>query len=153
MSEGLFVLGANEFYIRLENVCMSDKNSFRDSLRVDSETMAKLDSVSKNYSTKKSSNSNAEISGGRERGDEGPGRQGREPGYKSGNNARANAVKNASSKASNGSSSSRTAAVKGSVSSANSNGIGSTTAGQSNGSGQAGSSSASNGPSGHGQGK
>ena len=26
---------------------MSDKNSFRDSLRVDSETMAKLDNVSK----------------------------------------------------------------------------------------------------------
>lgn len=32
---------------------MSDKNSFRDSLRVDSETMAKLDNVSKNYSSKK----------------------------------------------------------------------------------------------------
>ena len=129
---------------------MSDKNSFRDSLRVDSETMAKLDSVSKNYSTKKSSNSKAENSGG---GDEGPGRQGREPGYKSGNNPRANAVKNASSKASYGSGSSRTAAVKGYVSSANSNGTGSTNAGQSNGSGQTGSSSAGNGSSGHGQGK
>lgn len=132
---------------------MSDKNSFRDSLRVDSETMAKLDNVSKNYSSKKSSTSKTENSGGRERGDEGPGRQGREPGYKSGNNPRANAVKSASSKANNGNNGSRTAAVKGSVSSANSNGIGSTPAGHSNGSGQTGSSSASNGFSGHGQGK
>lgn len=55
----------------MENISMSDKNSFRDSLRVDSETMAKLDGVSKNYSTKKSSNSKIENSGGRERGDEG----------------------------------------------------------------------------------
>ena len=99
---------------------MSDKNSFRDSLRVDSETMAKLDSVSKKYSSKKSSNPKTENSGGRERGDEGPGRQGREPGYKSGNNPRASAVKNASSKANNGSSNGRAAAVKGFVSSAKS---------------------------------
>lgn len=117
---------------------MSDKNSFRDSLRVDSETMAKLDSVSKNYSSKKSSNPKTENFGGRERGDEGPGRQGREPGYKSGNNPRASAVKNVSSKANNGSSSGR-AAVKGSVSSSNSNGIGSSIAGQSNVAGQSGS--------------
>lgn len=132
---------------------MSDNNSFRDSLRVDSETMAKLDSVSKNYSSKKSLNSKTENSGGRERGDEGPGRQGREPGYKSGNNPRANAVKSASSKANNENNGSRTAAVKGSVSSANSNGIASTASGQSNGSGQTGSSSAGNGSSGHGHGK
>ena len=132
---------------------MSDKNSFRDSLRVDSETMAKLDSVSKNYSSKKSSNSKTENAGGIERGDEGPGRQGREPGYKSGNNPRASAVKNASSKGNNGSSNGRAAAVKGSVSSANGNGTGSTTSGQSTGLGQTASSSASNGSSGHGPGK
>lgn len=111
---------------------MGKENSFRDSLRVNSETMAKLDSVSKNYSSKKSLNSKTENSGGRERGDEGPGRQGREEGYKSRNNPRANAVKNASSKANNGSSSGRTTAVKGPVSSANSNEIASSTAGQSN---------------------
>ena len=128
---------------------MSDKNSFRDSLRVDSETMAKLDNVSKNYSSKKSFTSKTENSGGRERGDEGPGRQGRELGYKSGNNPRANAVKSASSKANNGNNGSRTAAVKGSVSSANSNGIGSTAAGHSNGC----SPSVGNGSSEHGQGK
>ena len=62
-------------------------------------------------------------------------------------------MKSASSKANNGNNGSRTAAVKGSVSSANSNGIGSTAAGHSNGSGQTGSLSASNGSSGHGQGK
>ena len=89
----------------MENIRMSDKNNFRDSLRVDAETMAKLDSMSKNYSGKKSLNSKTEKSGGRERGDEGPGRQGREPGYKFVNNPRASAVKNVSSKANNGSSS------------------------------------------------
>lgn len=92
---------------------MSDKNSFRDSLRVDSETTAKLDSVSKSYNSKKSSNSKTEKAGGRERGDEGPGRQGREPGHKSGNNPRVNAVKNASSNTNSGKGSDRAAAVKG----------------------------------------
>lgn len=133
---------------------MSYNNSFRDSLWVDFEIMAKLDSVSKNYSSKKSSNSKIENSGGRERGDEGPGRQDREPGYKSGTNPRANAVKSASPKANNGNSSSRTAAVKGSVSSANSNENASSIGGQANGAGQSGSSlSAGNASSGHGQGK
>lgn len=139
--------------IRLENISMSDKNSFRDSLRVDSETMAKLDSVSKNYKSKKSSNSKTENAGGRERGDEGPGRQGREPGYKSGNDPRASAVKNVSSKGNNGSSKGRAVAVKGSVSSSNSNVSDSTNSSQSNGLGQTGSSSAGNGSSGHGQGR
>lgn len=89
-----------------------------------------------------------------ERGDEGPGRQGREPGDKSGNDPRASAVKDASLKANNGSSSGRYAAVKGSVSSTNSNGIGVSIAGQSNGTGQSSSaSSVGNASSGHGQGK
>lgn len=133
---------------------MGKDNSFRDSLRVDSESIAKLDSVSKNYCSKKSSNSKTENSDGRERGDEGLGRQGREPGNKSGNNPRVHAVMNASLKANNESGSSRTAAVKGAVSSSNSNGIASLTAGQSNGEGQSGSSpSAGNASSGHGQGK
>ena len=131
---------------------MSDKNSFRDSLRVDSETMAKLDSVSKNYSSKKSSNSKVENADGRERGDEGPGRQGREPGYKYGNNPRANAVKSASAKGNSGNGNGRAAAVKGSLSSSNGNSSG--TSGQSSGNGQSSAaSSAGNGSSGHGQGK
>lgn len=133
---------------------MGKENSFSDSLRVDSETMAKLDSVSKNYSSKKSSNSKAEISGGRERGDEGPGRQGREPGNKLGNNPRVHAVKNASSKANNGSGSSRMAAVKDTVSPANSNGMASSTTGQLNGEAKSGSTpSVGNAFSGQGQGK
>lgn len=130
---------------------MSDKNSFRDSLRVDSETMAKLDSVSKNYSGRKSSNSKTENAGGRERGDEEPGRQGREPGYKSGNNPRANAVKSVSAKGNSGNVNGRAATVKGSMSASNGNSSG--TASQSSGSGQSGAtSSAGNGSSGHGQG-
>lgn len=116
--------------------------------------MAKLDCVSKYYSSKKSLNSKSENSVGRGRGDEGPGRQGREPGYKSGNNPRANTVKSASSRANNGNSSSRAAAVKGSVSSTNSNGNASSTGGHANEAGQSGSSpSAGNASSGHGRGK
>ena len=80
---------------------MSDNNCFRDSLRVNAKTVAKLDSVSENYSNKKNSNSKSQNSGGRERGDEGLGCQGREPGYKSGNNPRVSAVKSASSNANN----------------------------------------------------
>ena len=59
------------------------RNDFIESLKVDSETMAKLAEVSKNNNTQKSSKTN---NGGRERGDDGPGRQGRESGFKSGKN-------------------------------------------------------------------
>lgn len=133
---------------------MSEKNSFRESLRVESETMAKLNNVSKNYSSKKSLTSQTESSGGRERGDEGPGRLGREHGYKSGNNPRATAVKNASLKANTVNSNGRTVAVKDSISSAHSSEISSSIAGRSNSAGQSGAAlSSGKGSSGHGQGK
>ena len=134
---------------------LNSGNTSGHSLRVDSETTAKLDSVSKNYNSKKSSNSKTEKAGGRERGDEGPGRQGREPGYKSGNNPIVNAVKNASSNTNSGKGSDRAAAVKGFVSSTSSNGIASSTAGQAKGSGQSsgGGSSRGGNTSGSGQGK
>lgn len=140
----------------MENISMSDKNSFRDSLRVDSETMAKLDSVSKNYSSKKSSNAKTENSGGKERGDEGPGRQGRESGYKHGNDTRADVVRNASTKSNAGKSNGRAAAVNSSISSAKGNGNSTPNAGQANSAGQAiaaSSSSSGHGQSGSGQGR
>lgn len=128
---------------------MSDKNSFWDSLRVDYDTMARLDNVSKNYSSKKNASSKSESPAGRERGDEGPGRQGRESGYKHGKNTRADAVRSASTRSNAGKSNGRVAAVNSSISSAKGNGNSTPNAGQANGSGQAGATSSSS--SGHGQ--
>ena len=63
---------------------MSEKNDFLESLKVDKETLAKLDKVSKDYNNNKDTKSaKKNDDGGRERGDEGPGKQGREPGLKS----------------------------------------------------------------------
>ena len=63
---------------------MSEKNDFLESLKVDKETLAKLDKVSKDYNKNKDTKSaKKNDDGGRERGDEGPGKQGREPGLKS----------------------------------------------------------------------
>lgn len=66
----------------------SKNNSFLDSLKVDAETQAKLAEVSKNYnrSKKNPSSKKSADEGGREKGDEGPGSLGREPGFKKGGN-------------------------------------------------------------------
>lgn len=66
----------------------SKNNNFLESLKVDTETQARLAEVSKNYNNSKKNLSSKKSAdeGGRERGDDGPGSLGRESGFKKGNN-------------------------------------------------------------------
>lgn len=61
---------------------MGKKEDFLESLKVDAETQAKLDQVMREHKDNK--NSKEDDDGGRDRGDEGPASQGREPGLKGG---------------------------------------------------------------------
>lgn len=67
---------------------MGDKQSFLDRIRVDDITKEKLNEVSKDYSQMQSTAKKTDD-GGRERGDDGPGKQGRESGLKSGSKVEA----------------------------------------------------------------
>ena len=64
---------------------ISKNNKFVESLKVDKETLAKLDAVSHSHvNDNKTTNAKNKDEGGRERGDEGPGKNGRESGLKAG---------------------------------------------------------------------
>lgn len=74
----------------------SDRNAWLESLKVTPDVQANLDAVSRNYSNKATTSpKNSSKDSGRERGDNGPGKQGRESGLKYGNKAQINNCKKA----------------------------------------------------------
>ena len=81
-----------------EKVKMSEKNDFLESLKVDQKTQEKLNEVLKNYNNSEKKTAKKADDGGRERGDEGPGKLGRDSGLKSGSKV---AVMRADMKANN----------------------------------------------------
>lgn len=74
-----------------ENPKMGKREDFLERLKVDPETQAKIDQASKNHHNNNNSSKNTKNhESGRERGDDGPGREGRESGLKSGNKSNNN---------------------------------------------------------------
>ena len=68
-----------------EGLKMSGRNDFLESLKVDQETQDKLQKVIENYNSNEKKTTEKRDEGGRERGDDGPGKPGREADLKSGN--------------------------------------------------------------------